>query len=366
MNYDEYSAADFATDGFFIRWVKNPDDESEWFWTSFMEENPASRDEIAAARKLVCLFDSPVSRLDDEELSSMRSGLVMALLARRGEHRYSKGAPRRRIRRVSTVWLRVAAAAVIVPLVSCLLYFFVPTSRDVISQAAGDGVGLEKRVNQESDKSLFFLADGTKVWLNTGTRISYARDFGKGKTRDVYLDGEAFFDVVHRANQPFIVHTSSIRIKVLGTSFNVKSYSASKTIETTLVRGKVRIESNVKGRRPGGIELMPNQRAVFDKESKVINIRQVKAEQSASWKQDRLVFDGESIDQVIQQLEKWFDVTIHVENRGHLGCRLSAVIENESLEEVLKMIETTHDVHYTIHGDDVFLEGKFCDSGENE
>src|SRR5690606_37889089 len=98
-----------------------------------------------------------------------------------------------------------------------------------------------------------FLADGTKVWLNAASRISYGKNFGNGALRDVYLDGEAFFDVAHDPDKPFIVHTSSIQIKVLGTSFNVRSYAEDNTIETTLVQGKVRIEHPDQAGEPSGV-----------------------------------------------------------------------------------------------------------------
>src|SRR5690606_3573292 len=105
-----------------------------------------------------------------------------------------------------------------------------------------------------------------------------------------------------------------------------------KTIETTLVRGKVRIEPlDKQGSRMADIELKTNQRAVFDKESKVINIKEVVAENSASWRRERTVFDEESIDNVISQMERWYDIKIHVANRGALDCKLTATIGNESL-----------------------------------
>lgn len=364
MKYDEYSAADFATDGFFIRWVKNPDDESEWFWTSFIEENPSCRDEVAAARKLVCLFDSPVSNLREDEFDTMRSSLLMALLARRGEHRYSKATPRRGFTKAGTVWMRGAAAVIVISVVALAAFFLRGEGNLRSLTQTSPATVIEKKVNPPGQKSVLFLSDGTKVWLNAESRISYVKDFSGANTRDVYLEGEAFFDVSHNADKPFIVHTSTIRIKVLGTAFNVKCYADENTIETTLVRGKVRIEqSDTKGNRIKGVELRPNQQAVFDKESKVININQVVAHKSGVWKQDRLVFDEESIDNVILQLEKWFKVKIHVANKGNLDCRMTATIEKESLEEVLKLMETTNPIHYTVEGDDVFIEGTLCDGG---
>lgn len=363
MKYTDYSVADFANDSFFIQWVKHPDDESEWFWTSFIKEHPQCLPKLEEARKLVSLFDFPSHDLPDAEVASMRNGLLMTLRADREARK--DGAPAR-VRRFATgkEWLRLAAAVLIIPLAAFAAFFLKGEGELKSLVGTGSATVIAKRVNPPGQKSVLFLSDGTKVWLNAASRISYVKDFSGRHTRDVYLEGEAFFDVAHNAKKPFIVHTSSIRIKVLGTSFNVKCYADENTIETTLVRGKVRIEqSDTKGNRIKGVELRPNQQAVFDKESKVININQVVAHKSGAWKQDRLVFDEESIDNVILQLEKWFKVKIHVANKGNLDCRMTATIEKESLEEVLKLMETTNPIHYTVEGDDVFIEGTLCDGG---
>lgn len=208
------------------------------------------------------------------------------------------------------------------------------------------------------------LADGTRIWLNGQSSIEFPATFSGDSIREVFLNGEAFFEVAHNKEKPFIVHTSSISIKVLGTSFNVKAYSNEKTIETTLLKGKVRIEPQPdrRGRAMTGVELKPNQRAIFNKGSNMIEIKEVNADSTASWKQKRMVFDRESLDNVITQLEKWYNIKIHVENRGELDCKLTATIENESLEEVLRLMELSqsHKIEYKIIGRDVFIEGRLC------
>ena len=318
--------------------------------------------EIEKARELISSLEFVTHELQEEELARIRNGLLLTLHAEKeqnkelvlhGSHWFSGKRPK---------LLKVAATLLMVPLFSFGLYFLISKSGvriDGVAEAASSVV--EERENPTGQKSVLFLDDGTKVWLNAASKISYAKDFEDQETRDVYLEGEAFFDVAHDKEKPFVVHTTSLKIKVLGTSFNVKSYSEEKTIETTLVQGKVRIEqSGVQGNHIGDIELKPNQRAVFDKQSNVIKVKEVVAENSGSWKVERMVFDGVSIDNVILQMERWFNVRIHVENKGDLDCKLTASIEEESLEEVLKLIEATHDIHYRIEGRDVYLEGRLC------
>jgi len=363
LKYRNFSAQEFANDSFFIRWVKSPDEESDWFWNSFMKENPLCSTEIEKARELILLLDFPKHDLTREELSSMRNGLLMAIRVDREERRDQMSRPAVGFTGISNNWIKLAAAVIIVPLVSVgIFYFLNRTDNQTLSVRSGHKNDVEKRVSDKGQKSILVLSDGTKVWLNAASKISYPKDFETQNTRDVYLEGEAFFDVAHNENKPFIVHTSSINIKVLGTSFNVKSYFDEKTIETTLVQGKVRIEqSDGKGNSIGDVELKPNQRAVFNKESKIINIKEVVADNSLSWKRERLVFDEESIDNVILQMERWYNVKIYVKNKGNLDCKLTASIENESLEEILNLISIAHNIQYSISGGDVFLEGPLCE-----
>lgn len=365
MKYRDYSATDFANDSFFIRWVKNPDEESEWFWSSFVDENPVCRPEVEKARELVGLFDSPSYDLAEEDMRRMRNGLLMSLHAGREEQKRTRFFSKGRICKERVIWLKLAAAIILIPMVWGVLLFSTANDDALFLLPAGKKSAVEKRVNPFGQKSVLFLSDGTKVWLNAASKISYLRNFSGSDTRDVYLEGEAFFDVAHDVHRPFIVHTSSIKIKVLGTSFNVKSYEEEKTIETTLVHGKVRIEqSDVKGNRIGDVELKPNQRAVFNKESKIINVKEVAPGNTGSWKQERLVFEEESIDNVIMQMERWFDVKIYVENKGSLDCKLTASIEKESLEEVLRLLEASHNIRYKIDGSQVFIEGELCEAAE--
>jgi transmembrane sensor len=365
MKYRNYSATDFANDSFFIRWVKTPDGDSDWFWNSFIKENPAHKEEIDKAREMILLFDLSGRDLPAlEEIERMRNGLLMSLRAEKEEHRDRMHGRDAGIAGIAYHWLKIAAVIAVFPLVLVSVYFFIGKGGGPIALRTDTSASdIVERINPAGQKSVLRLSDGTTVWLNAASRITYARHFDGKDTRDVYLEGEGFFDVAHETDRPFIVHTSSITIKVLGTSFNVKSYSEEKTIETTLVKGKVRIENPGINGKKDDIDLMPNQRAVFDKESKAIQIREVQAENSVPWRQERLVFDEVSIDDVILQMERWYGVTIHVEKRGDLNCKLSATIEKESLEEVLRLLEASHNISYRIKGRDVFLEGTFCVGG---
>ena len=118
---------------------------------------------------------------------------------------------------------------------------------------------------QNGSRSRSVLPDGSTVWLNAGSKLYYENDF-TGATREVRLEGEAFFDVVKKTDRPFIVHTSGIDIKVLGTAFNVKSYPEDKTVETTLYRGSVKVFRHEES-ETGAIHLKPNEKLILSKEA---------------------------------------------------------------------------------------------------
>ena len=309
----------------------------------------------------------PEHVLAGREIDVMRNRMRMALRAEKEERKDRNSIRRERFHTFSSSWIKVAASVTIIIAVTAGLYFLGnPNPATPASQPPSAIAEMEKRSNAAGEKSVLFLDDGSKVWLNSASTITFASDFTSGETRDVHLEGEAFFDVTHDANKPFIVHTSGIKVKVLGTSFNVRSYDEEKTIQTTLVTGKVQIEQPADhGQAVGVLQLKPSQRAEFDKLSKIINVHEVVQVNAGAWREDKLVFDETPIDEVLLQLERWYGVRIHVADRANLHCRLSATIAEESLKDVLKLMEVSHRISYTVSGKDVFIEGAFCEEQQN-
>lgn len=189
------------------------------------------------------------------------------------------------------------------------------------------------------------LPDGSKVSLNSGSIIEIAHSFNKSN-REVYLEGEAFFEVERDVSRPFIVKTeSNLQVRVLGTSFNVKSYKSDQTIETTLVSGKVELIQNNK-KRPV-IALSPNQKATFNKAEDKINIDQVSTAEVTSWKEGVLIFDNEPVQNVLNSLERWYDVKIRIKDREINNYTFSGKVERKTnIGEVLELIEASSPVKY--------------------
>ena len=239
--------------------------------------------------------------------------------------------------------------------------------------------------NEESARkgarSKLVLPDGSKVWLNSETKLTYPKSF-TAVNREVKLEGEAFFEVVKDAKRPFIVHTSGIDIRVLGTAFNVKSYTADSTIEATLIRGMIEI---VKKNQPGEpmLILRPHEKLVYNKFSvnepknntaaPPVNIIPANAAilvtklpkniadtsiVETSWIYDKLLFDGEKFDQLAVRMERWFNVRITFKNDKVANYRLRGSFVNETVDEALQALQLSVAFNYKISGDEIEIDKK--------
>lgn len=254
------------------------------------------------------------------------------------------------------IFLKVAAAVAIL-LVSSFSILYLSKSDKKSSVLSPPSILTIKKTTGGEGR-VVILPDGTKVWINKNSELLYPSEF-TGPTRQVSLNGEAYFDVTPNPSKPFIVLVSTLSIKVLGTAFNVKSYMGDKTIETTLIHGKVSINKadNVKGE---SLILKPNERAIFSKAANSINVEQVLTEKITSWRSDKLVFDEMPFVEVIDQLERWYNVKIFTEDGSELSCKLNAELEREPLTEVMELLATTHNISYKIDGDKVYIKGSLC------
>jgi len=221
------------------------------------------------------------------------------------------------------------------------------------------------------------LPDGTKVWLNAGSKLDYDVNYGS-QSRNVSLSGEAFFDVVKDSQHPFIVTTSTIRIKVLGTEFNVRSYNNDKTSEAALVRG--RIELTVLKNPEKKIILKASEKLTIinyenapDKVSAQVNSRQVAEEMplialsrihqakqdtlpsEALWLDNILAFDAEDFESIAAKLERRYDVNIIFKNDAVKRLRFTGRFQDESISKALKALQTTAYFHYKIENNQIII-----------
>lgn len=267
-------------------------------------------------------------------------------------------------------WLYAAAIMLFVGF-SGMLYLNQDKATDNQKQkaVAGNKISIDP-----GSKTRVLLPDGSQVWVNSGTQIIYQNDFN-GKTREIELKGEAYFDVVKDAERPFIVHTSGIDIKVLGTAFNVKAYPTDPTIEATLLHGSIEVINN---KRPNDAHLIlkPHEKLVYQKELEAppmvatsnsdfaVNIKPLKTNLvdselvETAWVYNKLAFEDESLRQVADKMERWYDIEITIESEKLENVRISGSFVNESLEEAMKELQFLMPLAYTIKKDKVVITKK--------
>lgn len=340
-NYESYSTEDFVLDKEFAHWVLFPDDASDLFWESFQKTHPGKINTIKEAALIINSLRPVEEVIPEEKLDQIFDKIK-----------------RRHIspRRISSLIVRYAAAIMLLLTVGTAVWYLArnndpfpieaslhspqkgkiilsngsvqefKTEKTIIRHTAtgqlainDDTIHVSETETSKENKGLIqiiipygkrseiTLADGTHIWLNSGSQLSYPSSFDK-KTREVYLSGEAFFDVAPDKTKPFDVVTTDITIRVLGTRFNVSSYKEDKTTQTVLLEGKVRAGKN--SFMAPTFDLNPGERIVFDKNDDNLTKEKVDVNLYASWINGYLIFENEPTTVVFKKLERYYNQRI--------------------------------------------------------
>ena len=242
---------------------------------------------------------------------------------------------RPKVRRLTDQLTRIAAV-LLIPL--AVAYFFLLQKNEQAPEI------LQTISTPLASKTSFELPDGSTVWLNSGSSVSFPRDF-KGDVRWIQLKGEAYFDVT-KSKHPFQVRTPLFTVNVLGTAFNVMSYDH-EVPAITLERGKILLETRSKRHKT----LIPGQQAVIDTVSQAITLKKVDASLFSSWIRNQLIFKNEPLGTVVNRLERWYNIDIDVADKSLLKIPMTASIEFESIHEVMELMKLTLPVNYVYKKD---------------
>lgn len=203
------------------------------------------------------------------------------------------------------------------------------------------------------------LPDSTEIWLNAGSRISFPENIKQAALRTVKLNGEAFFKVKRDPKHPFIVRSLNIQTRVLGTSFNIRAWEKTSP-EVTVLTGKVAVSRDSAGLQSKAIHLIPNQKGTCDLKSGLLYLENVAdAHASIGWTEGKMAFDQAPIETVFEAIERRYGVTI-IADRDFKSCKLTAKFNNVSIDEVLKTIQMTLDIRYTINKQTIYIKGGKC------
>lgn len=266
----------------------------------------------------------------------------------------------------------MAAASILVIIAAASLVYYVTADKNASPERTAN---VNQVSTQPGSKSKLELPDGSQVWLNANSKLTYSNAAFGTKNREVILSGEAFFDVV-KNDIPFIIHTRSVNITVKGTAFNVKAYPKEETVETSLVRGLVEITTDQDPERR--ILLKPNEKIVipvngiphktssFRKSdtlaSALYSITKLgsgsKGPAEIVWINDRLVFDNETFAEIAPKMESWYNIRIIFADSVMKDKRFSGVIEKESLKEVLNAMKLSAFFEYRISENELWVGKK--------
>lgn len=254
--------------------------------------------------------------------------------------------------------LKLYWAAAVVFVVGISIFFY--TNRGQIpanSQIQKEIV--QTKMYDKPTRRLISLPDGSSVILNENSQIELSENFNQGGKREVYLMGEAFFDINHDPERPFIVHTGKLETTVLGTSFNVKSSAGAKTVTVTVTRGKVKVGNE---NRTFNI-LMPNEQVVFKEAQNNVVKMPVKAESYIKWTNEDIYFDDVSIKDVAKQLQERFGISIIFSNEQIKACKFSATfLKSQNLSQILNVIGEFNRIKYQFKDNKtVILDGTGCE-----
>lgn len=264
------------------------------------------------------------------------------------------------------IWTASIAASLIIA------FFVFTNSSDNVNQRQAHAQNTVS--TKRGSKSKIELPDGTQVWLNADSRITYDENF-HGNQREVTLSGEAFFDVVRDESRPFIIHTSTIDVRVLGTAFNVRSYENEKNTETSLIRGSIEVilvtspDKTKVTLKPKDKLIVNNGKAKLMTDSSAKNTRteipmrlaRINYKENDSiaietlWVKNRLAFDGEALEDIALKIERWFDVKVIITDEKMKKAVYTAFFEEENLQQVMEALQLTGKFKYTINKKEVTI-----------
>lgn len=239
------------------------------------------------------------------------------------------------------IW-RYAAAILLLLSIGGLAGYFLSERRPGVTVAES---GIQKYTATKGSVSTVEFADGTKIWLNSGSELTYHENY-RTRQRLAELHGEAFFEVKHREDFPLLVKAGQIVVRDLGTTFDIKAYAEDPTVETSLVEGKADILSSSGNSL---VELKPGESAVYSSLDKKIEIRPFQSAILSAWRDGKFVIRDQRLEDIFNEISRWYDVKFKFENQALRDYRYTGNIKKSTTALlVLKMLQITTKFQYKI------------------
>ncbi|HLV30546.1 MAG TPA: FecR domain-containing protein [Chitinispirillaceae bacterium] len=366
----------------FFKWVFHPTPELDAYWDHYLKVNPQYKEQVLELKSQLKVY----FKFQEETLTEIEKRSLAIRIARKMEHADVK-IERRNFRK--KVLRYVATALIFFFIGSGLVYLYMDRRQphsfigDVTLPAqvqepllilgnrgkiqlnhgesqveysgSGDillnrGQTIRNDLSKETpemntlvipygSRTTLTLIDGTKVWLNAGSRLIYPSRF-IDKTREVFLVGEAFFEVQKNEEQPFVVKTTDVFVEVLGTKFNISAYPEDYAVQTVLAEGSIEIKGADSKRRDKGVRLIPGQRAYFNVKTKEITTQEVDVEEYTLWTSGLFSFTNADFNRITKRLERYYNIRFKYDNPFMGGIQVSGKLDvTKDRAEVFKYLE---------------------------
>lgn len=359
MDYYQHTAEDLAADDYFRAWVCAPTPETDTFWQGFLRDYPERYYQVEEARRLIV----GLQELHTPNAESVIAALVWDRIEHSVNDLETRSSPR------LNGWLRWGGGwAAAVALVLSIAYGWDKGEQNLVDKA-------EKTVNvvpewieaiNSSDKIMLIqLSDGSRIELETNSRLKYPRRFQDNK-REVHLEGGAFFDIEKNPKRPFLVFANGLVTRVLGTSFHIAAYQKDPDVTVAVKSGRVSVYADRRDPRQDpeskGIVLTPNQKAIFVRSEATIRKLLVDAPTLLLPPSEmaHFVFDTAPAPQVFAALEKAYGIEVVYDEEVLRNCLLTINLTDENLFQKLQVICKVLDADYKLIDGQVIIYGKGC------
>ncbi len=367
MDYSGFGAEDFAGDETFTAWVRSG--ENELFWQKLMQSEPDTRPKIEEARAMVlAMLTLPSARLEPAEKKEMFQHISNEIAERDTEevsgYRYMFFR--------KTWW----AAASVLLVGSWLIWRLAitghqdPVTYEKLVSAGIEEKALEEAVNAEKEPMLVNLPDGSSVLLLKGGRLSYHKKSFNQEKREVFLQGEAFFEVAKNPEKPFFVYANELVTKVLGTSFTIRAFEDAGNVEVVVKTGKVAVFTQkdpeklqkMQDRKLKGLVLLPNEQIVLDRSGLKFSRSGIERPELLVLPAQKLSFEFDDVTfaEVAATIEKAYGVEIIFDKELLGKCRLTAYLSDEPLRDKIRMMCDALSARAEIADKKIYIKADAC------
>jgi len=357
--YDKYDLEDFLLDENFRLWVIQKDRDAVEFWTKIEEQYPEKKLVMQQARELLLTWNQTHSELSEDDLEIQVNRILTST-----ETQVTKPFPYKFTR----TWISVAASALLIMGIGWGISHKMQKEKpasDYLQYVSQVPVPMKEVVNKTNQKMTVKLPDGSAVALSPASRISYAEAFTRNKKREVYLSGEAFFDVEKDPLNPFFVYAHGLVTRVVGTSFLVKTTESN--VEVLVRSGRVSVlamkDIDNQNNRNTELLLTPNQQAIFSTRDNLLSksISSMPLELIKPEAESGFVFMDQPIHKVFATLEKVYGIPIVYDSTIMEKCSLHVELSNEPFFTKLDIISQTIGASYRVSDGQVIISSEGCD-----